>query len=529
MSDVSRLAEPAKKRRWLPRFGMRAVFFLIALAAVVAWWVQSDVLPTVRREELIKEYSKAPNELATSVNGKPTLRERIVAWVRGKPVLPRVQLGQIERIGDLKQFVEFANAFKMSLEVQVPPDEVTPEVLDALSQCNSLTHLSFEKPVAFSDELLAALARIKKGGIHVSAPKNDDLLLKGLADAGVGCERITAPEDYLPQGQWFRATDEGLRSAARLKKLKYLTASRNAGDEGFAAFRDHDGLTLVELIGPGYTDKSAEVLATLPNLAGLTLVDTQLTDEEVAKVIAGRRLGSLKLHNLKVSEKTIEAISDLPSLYSVDLKGVRVTPELVAALIKHQIGKLSIEGECDDERLASLAPLAPNLMSLSLATPSVTDAGLEWIAQIPILSELHLRDTSITGKTMRARSSAPQLSLGGPQINKETLADTKSINPVYLWLFGETIDDEGLAALPTSVAMLQLTGTRVTVNGLKAFPPGQPQVNVRVQYVEGSSPPYSEQEIEEINIATQGRIKVRLYPLPEKTYQDLLPKSSRKD
>lgn len=71
MNDPNQLAEPAKKRPWLPRFGMRTVFVLIGLAALAAWWVRSEMLAEQRREELIAEFSKDPNQLRDSNTTRP--------------------------------------------------------------------------------------------------------------------------------------------------------------------------------------------------------------------------------------------------------------------------------------------------------------------------------------------------------------------------------------------------------------------------------------------------------------------------
>jgi hypothetical protein len=524
MRDTNQVPPP-KKRRWLPRYGMRAVFVLVALAAVVAWWVRNEVLPEQRREELFAIYSKELNEFNWIPKIKnPTWKQRMVSLVRGKPVPPKVTHVIIRRIGDPKQFSEFCELFPIDdFSVEVNPEDMNLEVFDALTKCRSLKEVRFIKPVELSNEMLARLGRIRvTEGVDLNIKQVDDQLLKQAADAGVVCRNIADDGGYL------HVTDEGLRSAATFQKLVHLTANRNATDEGFAAFRGHKGLNGVHLIGPGYTDKSADVLATIPNLASIALIDAPLTDAGLAKAIAGRKLGTLKLHNVDIGEKTIEAIGSLPWVERIDLKGVRLSRQLVAALLKHPTGRLAIDGEGDDELVAGLAPLAPNLISISLAIPSATDVGLAWLADVPRLNELHLRDTRITGKTLRASPSSPMLSLGGPNINKEALAATKAGAPVLLSLFGDTVDDEGLSVLPGSITRLVLTGTRVTVDGLKNFPPGQPRVDVYVQYAEGTDPPYSDKEIEEIQTATQGRVKVTLHTLPEKNYQELLPKSLRK-
>ncbi len=534
MNDPNQLAEPAKKRRWLPRFGMRTVFVLIGLAALAAWWVRSEMLAEQRREELIAEFSKDPNQLSLAPNTNPSWKQRLVARLRGKDVLPLITNVRIEQIADAKLFREFNRLFAVKLDwVQIDADQATPEVLDALARCNTISFLNFPGDTKRSDDTVARLSKLRPTtGFWFWTDRVDDAFLKQLADAGVECGRLGDSESAIQDHvAWFRVTDEGLRAAARLRKLSTLTANRNASEDGLTAFRNHPTLYEVELIGPTYTTRCAEVLATLPKLGHLSLVDTPWTDEAVAQVIASHKIQRLKLHNVEIGEETAAAIGNAKSLSLVDLKNIPLTPELIAAFAKCPIQELTIEGDYDDPLIAGLAPLTPNLMKFSLTSPSTADTGLAWIAKASLLLDLRLPDTSITGATLLAnprRGVMIALTLGGPNINSQTLADLKAMPALrQVVLQGNTIDDEALAALPPTITSITLLGSAVTTDGLKALSRAEHEVSVFVSYAEGSEPPYSQAEIEAVHAYTQGRITVTLYSIPEKSFRELLPKSSR--
>lgn len=511
---------------------MRTVFVLIGLAALAAWWVRSEMLAEQRREELIEAFSKSPNQLSLRPNDKPTWKQRLIARLRGKEVPPVVVGAHLNRIDDVKAFREFNKTFNVKLDrVQTGSDKLTPELLEALAECKSISFLNIQGKVDGTDETLSRLAKIRlEKGFTLWEVDVDDAFLKRLADAGVGCGQIAYPISS-PDGPWFRVTDEGLRSAARLPKLETLSANRNAGEAGLAAFRNHPTLTEVALYGSGYTPKCGEILATLPKLNRLTLIDTQWPDEAVAAALEGHSLFALKLHNVQIGEKTEAAIANLKMLLIVELKNVPLTPELAAALAKSPVQDLTIEGDYDDSVIARFAPLAPSLMTFSLSSPSTTDAGVAWLDKAAMLLNLRLPDTSITAApllTLPRRTTTSHLTLGGSNIDGRMLAELQKLPGLSgLTLHGESIDDEALSALPGTITSLDLYGTRVTAKGLKAIAQGDGKIAITMLYAEGTTPPCSEKEIEELNTTT--RMSVRLLPVSETTYRELLPKSSRKD
>jgi hypothetical protein len=521
------------KPRWRPRFDMRAVFIVIGLAAVLAWWVRNEMLAEQRREELIADFGKAGNVLDLRPNTAPTWRQRFVAWLRKKPVPPDVfGANMIFSIPDESQFVEFTKSFPTKLTwVDIKPSEATPKVLEALAKCDSIGHFNIKGPIDSSDESLARLAKIQNEyGFAFGAERVDDDLLKRLADANVRCNAVW-DSDATFELSWLRVTDEGLRAAARLTKLQRFTANRNASDAGLAAFRNHPGLTAIELVGPGYTEASGDVLASIPNLNSLALVDTRLNDEAIAKAIAGHDLSTLKLRNTRIGEKTIEAIGNLKSLNTVELKNIELSSELATSLSKCPIGYLDISGDYDDQEIATLAPLAPTLTAFVLVSPSTTDAGLAWLGNASKVTTLMLRDTSITGATLRMfpnRVLVKSLGLGGLNVNKEVLAEIQNLPALAdVALYGKTIDDEAIEVLPATINALQLMGTSVTLDGLKGLAEPGRQVMVFVWYPEGSPPPFSEQEIKDVETASQGGTKVKLQTVSETILREMLPKSSR--
>ncbi len=541
---------PVKRRSWL-QFSTRTVFALIVLAALAAWWARGEMANEQRREEVIALVQREPNSphcwLELDAKTKANWHRRLAAWLRGKPPVPTVTRALMSRADDpvvMRELVELFPEAWFSLSVDT--SKVTPELLEVFAQMKKLEALSFHSaPFDATDESLARLAKIHtsqsglmhagSAGLSFGAKQVDDELLRRLAAAKVDLAWVYYDMTYVGDSRaWTLVTNEGLRSAAKSPNLRTVIASRRADDEGFAAFKDHPMVSEVELIGPGYTDASAETLVTLRRMRSLDLNDTQLTDAGIARAIENRSFEYLKLKGANVGEKTIAAIAGMPSLMFIELRGVPLSPELAAALAKHPLEGVHLSGDYTDADLTQLAPVAPKLQGIFLNTPHVTDEGRKWLASAGTLGNLNLEDTQATVATVKVISTTSpghmSLSLGGPNINAEVIAEAhRKFGVGWVSLYGSTIDDSVLAALEPTYNFLDLAGTRTTAAGLKSLKTATGRkISVRVFAPDDREPPLTPQEIEDIKQATGGLVEVKINVVSPQAFDLMLPKSSRK-
>ena len=96
-------------------------------------------------------------------------------------------------------------------------------------------------------------------------------------------------------------------------------------------------------------------------------------------------------------------------------------------------------GTFDDNSLAKLSPLAPNLRWLDLGGTAVTDAGLTNLAGMQNLTRLHLERTGIGDEGLAALKSLGQLeylNLYGTKVSEaglDNLRELPKLHQLYLW------------------------------------------------------------------------------------------------
>lgn len=530
MSDTSSLSTPQTKRRSWLQFGTRTLLALILLGAFAAWWARDEMLKEQQREELIvaaKDNRYSVIYLAPTT--KAPWNRRLGAWLRGQPPTPNVDGGSFNEPLRPSLTGQFVEAFpEAQLDVYINGPYATPDVLKSLARAKLLESLDFAfEPFDTSDKSLSLLGKIRvKYSLSFAVERVDDELLRRVAAARIDPSSIwdlSCDDAY----GWSTVTNEGLRTAARFRKLSRLYASRAGSDAGVAAFRDHPKVHTVELIGPGYTDASAEVITTLRQLQSLSFVGTKLTDAGMAKAIQDRRLSSLKFDNVALGESSIAAIASVPSLEHLELNHVRLTPELMAAIAKQPLVSLMLRGDYTDAELREFAPVAPKLMTIELHTPNVTDQGLAWLADAKQILNVHLNDTKATAATMKVIATTHpcvNIHLGGPNIDATVLAEAgRTFKLGMIWLIGPSIDDEVLAALGPHES-LSLAGTRTTAAGLLALKTADKKSRVEIFYPKDNKPPFTPTEVEELRAS----VDLELLPVMPAIYDRMLPGSSRR-
>jgi hypothetical protein len=533
MSDLPTLQNPPVKRRTWLQFGTRTLFVLVVLGAVAAWWARNEMAKEQRREELITALQEEKNDVSAYVRRKVPWQRRLGAWLRGKPLTATVDAVSFEHL-DFRLIQELSAVFpEAKIRITIPAADLSPELRQFLTQSKSMQYVAIDGPLDPTDEMIDWLGNLRTtSGVTFRANDLIDRHLQRFTDAGGDATYISTREGDEDSTAWNLVTNDGLRAAARLQKLGGLWVGEKASDEGFVAFKDHPALSQVGLTGPGYSDASAEILATLPQLGELWLNNTGMTDAGIAKVIEKGQLTSLYLSHARIGEKSSAAIAASKPLHFFSLEETPITSDLVAALAKSPPIYLMLEGNYSDADLGQLAPLAPHLSVLVLVAPNVTDQGLTWLADAKNLNGLRLVDTQASGATMKLLSPpSPRrdLWLGGPNIDANALAQLdRTIQAKEIVLRGSSIDDDALAALQLTYDSLDLTGTRTTAKGIQTLKTNGTKIAVRITFADNAAPPLTEQEIEHIKQTSAGLIEVKLDPVKPRLFEQFLPKYARK-
>jgi Leucine-rich repeat (LRR) protein len=181
-----------------------------------------------------------------------------------------------------------------------------------------------------------------------------------------------------------------------------------------------------------------------PVLAELYLSRTALDDRGLALLDRTPHLTALGLGHTKLGDATIARAAKLAELQTLVLSNTRAQPPALAQLgALRGLERLYLDQTAvDDGVLAALAPLAPTLRVLHLATSDVSDAGLPALRGLTRLEELTCGDTRLDAGVaeLSAWPRLRTLSLIGLEITDQALP--------------------GLAARP-SLAVLDLSATEI--------------------------------------------------------------------
>ena len=248
----------------------------------------------------------------------------------------------------------------------------------------------------------------------------------------------------------------------------------------------------------------ADQLVRLPKLEQLVLVEVDVTDEMVQRLVAARHLTGLEFRG-RPTDESLHSISTLPKLQLLDVGG-NFTDDGVACLSRlRTLRFLRLEGiAITDVGLAQLASM-PSLERLEISPPArqplrITDRGFEQLAQLRKLESLSMCcSAQITGTAITKLAACKNLrrlsfyDCGTTDADLEAfqsfsalesleLCDAKTSgsgfknltglnNLKILGLPGSTTTDDAIAYLAElpSLEMIDLSRTRVTAAGLEKF------------------------------------------------------------
>jgi Leucine-rich repeat (LRR) protein len=163
----------------------------------------------------------------------------------------------------------------------------------------------------------------------------------------------------------------------------------NIGDEQLKALRGLKGLRFLRADNIRVTSRGLEHLATLPDLQGLWLSNTAITDAGLKRIARIKSLRVLVIDRVRITDNGLAALVQLPNLEHLSLWRNYITD----AGCRH-IGRMS------------------ELRHLSLDETKVTDAGLKHLRHLKNLEYLSVWRTDVTDEGIRELKRAlPELNV----------------------------------------------------------------------------------------------------------------------
>jgi Leucine-rich repeat (LRR) protein len=345
---------------------------------------------------------------------------------------------------------------------------VTDAGLKNLSGLTELTDLDLAD-IGISDEGLAALAPLTK-------LRRLNLQASSVTDAGLDAIRGMTGLQELSLYR-TKVTNAGLAKLANLKELRsidlrYSRATASGVKELVASLPKLDVMFQSNSNGEVKRTTSAESVAAKgePAIAtwlrsiggtvemknghvtGVSMKSTSITDREMEIFTKLPQLAELSLRNTEVSEVGVAHISSILSLKKLDLSYTLLS----------------------DSAMPRLKPLV-NLETLSLNSTQVEGSGLAAIEGLANLRELNIENTPLKNDALPhigKLTGLERLSIRYTDINDKGmpgLADLKNLK--RLNLAGDDIRDAGLKNLTgmTGLEDLDLSFCRFTESGLKVL------------------------------------------------------------
>jgi len=238
------------------------------------------------------------------------------------------------------------------------------------------------------------------------------------------------------------------------------------------------------------TDQGMQELKGLPEVTDLNLRFAEyVTDEGLAAIKGWKKLERLNVHGTKVSDTTLEHISELSEIETLDVGSTMVTDvglEQLSALPK--LKKLTIGGnELGDAGLQSLR-LLPGLTYLDLNgrqgtdsnvwTISMSDRGLDAVLTLENLEELRFGCTTLGVGREGTRFATVNMM----EVTGRWLEQVKSLKKLErLKLQGcDRVDDAAVTVLAEypSLQVVDLKGSAVTDAGVAVLQKAKPNLRI---------------------------------------------------
>lgn len=288
------------------------------------------------------------------------------------------------------------------------------------------------------------------------------------------------------------------QTLGKRKEVVGVDLSRDAPASKIRLLRAFPHLRRLNLAGQPLSAKQVDAVAQLATLHSLDLSNTELqpeglselqplkhleklaltrnrelTDGDIAKLLAFPKLKVLLLNELYIQDAGIEVLQHLIRLEHLDLDFTKVTDRGLVSLVKLPLRRLYLRGNrgVTDAGVGSIVRIK-SLEDLTLSMTLVSDRGLRDVATLPALTCLRLENTPVTDVGLPALAVMPrlrELSLAATKVTDRGMLALARYPALQIVSLHETaVGDDGLAALAANktLATLDLTWTKVTDKGL---------------------------------------------------------------
>ena len=155
----------------------------------------------------------------------------------------------------------------------------------------------------------------------------------------------------------------------------------------------------------GVTGKTFELIAALPELTSLALVNLPAGDDAIATLAPLTKLTKLRLNDLPITDAALAIVSAMPALEDLELGGgkCRVTSAAWERVTRmHKLTRLYPKGSALDGVVTGHIARCTGLTRLSFQDQSLTDAALAPLSALSRLTSLNLGGTKVTGSAFKS-------------------------------------------------------------------------------------------------------------------------------
>jgi serine/threonine protein kinase/Leucine-rich repeat (LRR) protein len=204
-------------------------------------------------------------------------------------------------------------------------------------------------------------------------------------------------------------TDAGLKYLAAIKSLTGLLVWGTAiTGLGFDAFPPDSQLESLEFGGAQVNDRGLAAIAKLQNVRNLCLhCVKEVSDDGLAVLKRMPNLSGLNLNGTDITNRAFATLNELTKLKSLGLNNTRVSEVKLAKLESLEYLGLA-DTAVNDQSMDAVSAIV-TLQALDLSHTGVTDAGLKHLAGFKVLRTLFLCETGITDAGLEATSEFPEL------------------------------------------------------------------------------------------------------------------------
>lgn len=211
------------------------------------------------------------------------------------------------------------------------------------------------------------------------------------------------------------------------------------GDREFRLLATLPKLDALELIETRFSGQGLRNLETLDTLTSVTLVNLSASSEDMRALSQLKSLHSLVLVNVLIGDDGARHLSNLTGLEYLELLGAGVTDATAPALASlTKTRNLVLDQNPITDKFLDVLVNMPHLNSLRLAGTHLTDKGMETLAKISTLKYLMLVNTQVSDRGLRPLAGLPhltELNIAGTRVSDaglEVLKGASSLKHVQV-------------------------------------------------------------------------------------------------